>query len=41
MARLWGRVADVYDTAIPFFSILGQRLVDALDPRPGGARPRR
>ena len=34
-ARLWGRVADVYDTAIPFFGVLGQRLVDALGPRPG------
>ena len=35
MARLWGRVAAVYDVAVPFFSVLGQRLVDALDPAPG------
>lgn len=32
---MWRRVADVYDTAIPFFSVLGRRLIDALDPEPG------
>lgn len=35
MARVWGRVAEVYDTAIPFFSVLGRRLVEILDPQPG------
>lgn len=35
MARLWDGVAAVYDTAIPFFTVLGRRLVDALDPLPG------
>lgn len=35
MARLWGRVAQVYDTAIPFFSALGRHLVDVLDLRVG------
>ncbi|HEX6310874.1 MAG TPA: methyltransferase domain-containing protein [Acidimicrobiia bacterium] len=35
VARLWGRVADVYDTSVPFFSVLGRRLVEALEPAPG------
>jgi hypothetical protein len=35
MARSWDRVASAYDTAVPFFSVLGRRVADRLHLQPG------